>query len=157
MKIKSTAFADGGMMPAKYTQEGANVSPPLEISDVPKEAQSLVLICIDPDVPDPAKPVRTFIHWVVYNLPPNTKELPEAVDISKIPGAQEGQHGRGGTGYIGPRPPIGVHRYYFKLYAINIDLKFPSPPTAASVLSMIDGHVVATAETMGRYKLSTNP
>lgn len=157
MKIESPAFENGGMIPEKYTQESdEDISPPLKISGVPKEAVSLALICEDPDVPDPAHPVRIFIHWVVANLPPTLESLPAGVDISSIPGAIAGLNGRGSVGYIGPRPPIGAHRYYFKLFALNTKLPFIEPPTQADLMEAMDGHVVAEAETMGKYALKKN-
>ncbi len=156
MNIVSSAFENGGMIPQKYTQEGENVSPPLSFSDIPAEAQSLALLCIDPDVPDPQAPVRDFTHWVIYNLPVNCSGLPEAVKISGVAGSGEGLNDRGKVGYIGPRPPIGTHRYYFKLYALNKTMEFDSPPSRAQVLEQMDGFVVGLAELMGRYKLK-NP
>ncbi len=157
MKIESPAFENGGMIPEKYTQESReDISPPLVISGVPKDAVSLTLLCVDPDVPDPAHPVRTFTHWVVVNLPPTIKELPADVDISSIPGAIAGLNGADRVGYIGPRPPIGAHRYFFKLYALNCKLPFTSPPTRQEVMEAMDGHVITEAETMGKYILKKN-
>ncbi|MCD8339507.1 MAG: YbhB/YbcL family Raf kinase inhibitor-like protein [Burkholderiales bacterium] len=157
MKIESSAFENGAMIPEIYTQESSeDISPPLTFSGVPKEAVSLTLLCIDPDVPDPAHPVRDFTHWIVVNLPPTTKGLPSNVDISTIPGAMAGINGAGTIGYIGPRPPIGTHRYFFKLFALDTKLPFIEPPTKVEVMEAMDGHVITEAETMGRYALKIN-
>ncbi len=157
MKITSKSFPDKGMIPEKFTQEGEDLSPEIEISGVPVGTKSLVLICMDPDAPDPEAPQRTFIHWVIYNLPASALVLEEGADVpSLFPSSAYGLNDRDKLGYIGPKPPIGTHRYYFKAYAIDIRLTFATPPTAKDVLSAIDGRVIAMAEYMGKYKLKGN-
>lgn len=154
MKIQSPAFANQGWIPEKYTQEGEDFSPQLLISDVPSEAQSLVLICLDPDAPDPKAPVRVFTHWILYNLPVTIAEIPEGAKLPDLgDGVKEGLNDRGQSGYIGPKPPIGAHRYFFKLYALNCRLNFKEPPTRNQVFNAMDGNIVAMAEVMGRYQL----
>lgn len=154
MKITSPEFVTGGFMPRIYTQQGENVSPPLILEDVPEVAKSLVLVCLDPDAPDPEHPQRTFTHWIAYNLPIQVKELPKAVKISSLsPISAEGYNDQNKIGYVGPRPPIGAHRYFFKLYALDTTLKFNEPPKIKEFLDAIDGHVISSAETMGLYKL----
>ncbi len=153
MKISSPAFADNGFIPIEYTQEGEDLSPPLVISDIPEAAKSLVLIVEDPDAPDPENPKLIFTHWIVYNLPPKAMELTAGQAIDQIPGASEGLNDRGTVGYIGPRPPIGVHRYFFKLYALNTELSFERPPQRKEILREMDGRVVGSAQIIGLYKL----
>lgn len=153
MQISSPAFSDRGFIPVKYTQEGENISPPLVITDVPEVAKSLVLLVEDPDAPDPDNPKLTFTHWIVYNLPPVSTELAAGEDVCKIPGTEEGMNDRGTQGYIGPRPPIGTHRYFFKLFALNIQLSFDRPPQRKELLNQMDGYVVASAEIVGLYKM----
>ena len=147
MKISSPAFADNGFIPIEYTQEGEDLSPPLVISDIPEAAKSLVLIVADPDAPDPENPKLIFTHWIVYNLPPKAMELTAGQAIDQIPGASEGLNDRG------PRPPIGVHRYFFKLYALNTELSFERPPQRKEILREMDGRVVGSAQIIGLYKL----
>lgn len=154
MKLFSPEFETGGFMPKVFTQQGENVSPPLVIEDVPQLAKTLALVCLDPDAPDPEHPLRTFTHWIAYNLPTNLKELPKAVKISSLsPISLEGYNDRNEIGYVGPRPPIGTHRYFFKLYALDTTLKFNEPPKVKEFLEAIDGHVIESAGTMGLYKL----
>jgi Raf kinase inhibitor-like YbhB/YbcL family protein len=150
MQITSSAFKDGGEIPAKYTCEGKDLSPPLMFSDVPEDAKSLVLIVDDPDAPDPAAPKLTWVHWVLLDIPPDTAGLPESV--STLPsGTKEGMNDWKRTGYGGPCPPIGRHRYFFKLYALDSTLELTSP-TKAAVLSAIEGHVLAEAQMIGTYQ-----
>ena len=154
MKISATAFTNGGWIPVGNTQEGKDLSPELNFSEIPEQAVSLVLVCYDPDAPDPAAPQRIFTHWVVYNIDPKVTNLPEGVKIKELsPGACEGLNDRGSIGYIGPKPPIGTHRYYFTLYAIDRWLSFPVPPDRKQMYETINGKVIASAETMGVYKL----
>lgn len=143
LDLKSTAFDSGESIPTKYTCDGANVSPPLQWSGVPDNAQSLVLICEDPDAPG-----RTFSHWVLYNIPPTTTALSEG-DESGTPGNND----FGKSGYGGPCPPRGpAHRYYFRLYALDGDIEVVSGATRPQVLDSIEGHILAEAEWMGRYE-----
>ena len=103
LEIQSPAFATGAPIPKEYTQQGSDMSPPLEITNIPKGTQSLVLVCVDPDAPDPEAPKLTFVHWVAYNLPAQDLSIPEGADLENLfPGSCEGVNGRGTVGYIGP-------------------------------------------------------
>ena len=125
LEIQSPAFATGAPIPKEYTQQGSDMSPPLEITNIPKGTQSLVLVCVDPDAPDPEAPKLTFVHWVAYNLPAQDLSIPEGADLENLfPGSCEGVNGRGTVGYIGPKPPIGTHRYFFKVFAVDTVLSF---------------------------------
>ena len=153
LAITSPAFAAGGSIPAKYTCEGADVSPPLEWTGVPAGAKSLALIVDDPDAPDPAAPKRVWVHWVLYNLPPTATGLSEAVPTASLPGGvREGTNDWGKTGYGGPCPPIGRHRYFFKLYALDAELPDLKQPTKATLDKAMQGHVLARAEMIGTYQ-----
>ncbi|MCS7046079.1 MAG: YbhB/YbcL family Raf kinase inhibitor-like protein [Gemmataceae bacterium] len=150
MKLQSSAFADGSPIPKKYTGDGPDVSPPLEWTDIPPGTQSLVLICDDPDAPR-----KTWVHWVLYNLPAGTTSLAEAVPpTSTLPnGAVHGTNDFGRLGYGGPAPPRGKpHRYFFKLYALDAPLKLPAGATKAQVEQAMKGHVLAEAQWMGTYQ-----
>jgi len=151
MTIGSSAFAQHATIPGKYTCEGDDVSPPLEWSGVPAGAKSLALIVDDPDAPDPAAPQLTWVHWVLYNLPPDGAGLPEAVK-SLPPGTREGLNDWKRTGYGGPCPPIGRHRYFHKLYALDTVLPDLGKPTKAKLESAMNGHVLAQAELVGTYR-----
>lgn len=161
MQITSTAFKEGDSIPVKYTCDGPDVSPPLAFSDIPAGAKSLALICDDPDAP-----MGTWVHWVLYSIPSNFKGLPEGVlkvvtPILKIDGKEialmQGANSSKKYGYHGPCPPSGVHRYYFKLYALDFDLRFDRDEVAkgitkAVLLEKIKGHVLSEASLMGRYQ-----
>jgi Raf kinase inhibitor-like YbhB/YbcL family protein len=150
LTITSPVFEDGGEIPEKYTCEGADVSPPLAFSGVPEGTQSLVLIVDDPDAPDPKAPKMTYVHWVLLDIPPDTTGLPE--NVAELPaGTKEGMNDWKRTGYGGPCPPIGRHRYFFKLYALDALLELTSP-TKAAVLSAMEGHVLAEAQIVGTYQ-----
>ena len=152
LKLTSTAFSDNGAIPAKYTCEGDDISPPLAWSGAPAGTQSLVLIVDDPDAPDPAKPQRVWVHWVLYNLPPDMTGLAEAVAERDLPkGNEGGLNDWGRTGYGGPCPPIGRHRYFFKLYALDVRLKGLTSPRKAQVEAAMEGHVLAQATLIGTY------
>lgn len=151
MKISSRAFDAGGEIPTRHTCEGPDLSPPLSFTGVPPQAKSLVLIVDDPDAPDPARPKMTWVHWVIYNMPPSTDGLAEGV--SRLPeGAVSGMTDFGRTGWGGPCPPIGRHRYFFKLYALDTTLPDIGPATKSAVMRAMEGHVVASAELMGTYQ-----
>lgn len=149
MEVTSTAFTEGGMIPSKYTCDGKDLSPPLALSGTPKETKSIVLICDDPDAP-----VGAWVHWVLYNLPPDTKALPEDIGPrSKLDsGAIHGKNSRPKLGYGGPCPPSGTHRYYFKIYALDTMLSLKPGATKAQVLKAMKGHVVGEGKLMGKYK-----
>jgi Raf kinase inhibitor-like YbhB/YbcL family protein len=152
LKLTSTAFADGAAIPAKYTCQGDDISPPLDWSGAPADTQSLVLIVDDPDAPDPAKPQRVWVHWVLYNLPPDSTGLAEGIAEDALPmGTEGGLNDWGRTGYGGPCPPIGRHRYFHKLYALDIRLKGLTSPRKAQVEAAMQGHVIAEATLMGTY------
>jgi Raf kinase inhibitor-like YbhB/YbcL family protein len=155
LSITSTAFRSGGSIPAKYTCEGPDFSPPLEWTGVPSGAKSLVLIVDDPDAPDPAAPKMTWVHWILYNLPPATSGLPEGVPSDALPaGTLEGLTDYRRTGWGGPCPPIGRHRYFFKLYALDQTLPAKGRQTKAQLERAMAGHIVGQAELMGTYEKS---
>jgi Raf kinase inhibitor-like YbhB/YbcL family protein len=148
IKLTSSAWQEGGMIPAQYTCDGQNISPPLAWSDVPNDAKTLALIADDPDAPR-----GTWVHWVVYNLPAATKELPEGVPAQETAaGGRQGKNDFGKLGYGGPCPPSGTHRYYFKLYALNTELSLPSSATKQDLLKAMYGHILDEGQLMGRYK-----
>lgn len=150
LTLVSPAFAHAGEIPRRHTCEGENTSPPLAWSGVPPGTRSLVLIVDDPDAPDPAAPKMTWVHWLLYNLPPETTGLPEAV-ATLPPGTLEGTNDWHRTGYGGPCPPIGRHRYFHKLYALDALLPDLGRPTKAKLEAAMAGHILAQAELMGTY------
>jgi hypothetical protein len=153
IKVTSSAFQQGGSIPAKYTCEGQDISPPLAWSGAPSSAKTIAMIVDDPDAPDPAKPQRVYVHWVVYNIPAATNSLSENASKSGMPkGAVQGKNDFGNAGYGGPCPPIGRHRYFFKLYALDTDLTGLSAPKKADLERAIKGHVVDSGELMGTYQ-----
>jgi len=151
LKLTSAAFAHGGEIPRKHTCDGQDVSPPLAWTGVPPGAKSLVLIVDDPDAPDPAAPKMTWVHWVLYDLPPAATGLAEGVR-QLPPGAREGLNDWKRTGYGGPCPPIGRHRYFHKLYALDAALGDLGRPTKAKLEAAMKGHVLAQAELVGSYR-----
>jgi len=149
--ITSTAFADGEPIAARYTCQGEDVSVPLTWKDLPAGTESLVLIVDDPDAPDPAAPKRTWVHWVLYNLPPTATGLGD--DVRALPeGTLGGRNDWGRTGYGGPCPPIGRHRYFHKLYALDTVLPDLNEPTKAELEQAMQGHILAKAELVGTYE-----
>jgi hypothetical protein len=152
MQITSSSFTHQGAIPAKYTCEGADTSPPLAWSGVPPSAKSLVLIVDDPDAPDPKAPKMTWVHWVLYDVPSGTSSLAEGASRSLPPGTRDGLNDWRRTGYGGPCPPIGRHRYFFKLYALDTVLPDLGKPSKAELLKAMEGHVVGTAELVGTYQ-----
>ena len=147
--VKSTACRDGDMIPSRYTCDGENVSPELSWSDVPENTVSLALICDDPDAP-----AGTWVHWLLFNIPPDLRELPE--DAGAFPHVSEGMN-QGRTdylksGYGGPCPPSGAHRYFFKLYALDCKLNLDNTATKKKLVAEMKGHVLAQGQLMGRYK-----
>lgn len=152
MKLTSAAFENGGMIPSKYTCEGDRLlSPPVSIAEVPEGSKSLALIMEDPDVPRALREDQLFIHWVLFNIPPDTSELSEGARVG-MPGVNT----RGETGYTGPCPPSEYepqeHRYIFTLYALDTDLPLAEGATKEDVLAAMQTHVVETALLLGRYK-----
>jgi hypothetical protein len=153
LAITSTAFRPGGEIPAAHTCQGKDTSPPLAFSGVPAGARSLALVVDDPDAPDPAAPRMTWVHWVLYDLPPAATGLAEAVARRDLPrGTREGQNDWKRTGWGGPCPPIGRHRYFFKLYALDVALGDLGTPTKAKLEAAMKGHVLEQAELMGTYQ-----
>jgi Raf kinase inhibitor-like YbhB/YbcL family protein len=143
LKIKSPAFTENGPIPQKYTCQGENCNPPLEIEGIPPETKSLVLIVDDPDAP-----LGTWVHWVVYNIP-----VGPSIGEKSVPG-KEGLTSVGNQPYHGPCPPSGTHRYFFKLFALNTLLDFKSPPDKAALARAMRRHVLDKAELVGLYKKS---
>ena len=141
MKLTSTAFQHNGDISSKYTCDGDDASPPLIINDVPKNAKSLALICDDPDAP-----VGTFVHWVVWNIPPNAAQIPENHKFQS-----EGITDFGRRGWGGPCPPSGTHRYFFKLYALDTTLNLPPTARKKELEFAMKGHVLAEAQLVGEY------
>jgi Raf kinase inhibitor-like YbhB/YbcL family protein len=152
-RFESPSFAHEGEIPRKHTCEGEDVSPELRWSDVPEGAKSLALIVDDPDAPDPKAPKMTWVHWVLYDLPATATCLPESVSDSALPeGTRQGKNDWGKTGYGGPCPPIGEHRYFFKLYALDGVLGDLSEPKKAELLKAMEGRVVGEVQLMGVYE-----
>ncbi|MDI6750786.1 MAG: YbhB/YbcL family Raf kinase inhibitor-like protein [Rhodocyclaceae bacterium] len=149
--LTSLAFAHMAAIPAKYTCQGADVSPPLTWSGVPAGTKSLALIVDDPDAPDPAAPKMTWVHWVLYNIPPTTEGLPEAVKTLPA-GTREGLNDWQRTGYGGPCPPIGRHRYFHKLYALDVVLPDLKHPTKTQLEKAMAGHILGEAQLIGTYQ-----
>ena len=148
IKITSPAFEDGGMIPAKYTCDGSDISPPLGWENIPADAESIALICDDPDAP-----MGTFVHWVMYNVPADKGSLEENIadDETLDDGTRQGISSFGKTGYGGPCPPSGTHRYFFKIYALDVKINTNGIMDKKSLLNAMDGHVVAEGKFMGRY------
>src|SRR5437764_1667042 len=142
MKVTSSAFQEGGNIPSKFTCDGANTSPPLQISDVPSEAKSLVLIVDDPDAPS-----GLFTHWVVWNISAQTTTIAEG----STPKGVQGTNDFGKSGYGGPCPPSGAHRYYFRVFALDRELDLPFGAKRGQLDAAMKGHVIAQGELMGRY------
>ena len=153
--LTSTAFVHGDPIPEKYTCEGEDLSPPLQWEGIPEQARSLVLIMDDPDAPDPKAPKMTWVHWVLYNMPADAAVLPEGVTSKSLPsGTEEGMNDWKRTGYGGPCPPIGRHRYFHKLYALDTVLKGLNRPSKAQVESAMKGHIISKVELVGTYEKS---
>jgi Raf kinase inhibitor-like YbhB/YbcL family protein len=153
MSLSSPAFANEGAIPKAYTCDGKDISPPLGWSGVPSGTKSLALIVDDPDAPDPTAPKMTWVHWVLYNLPPAATGLAGAVRPQDLPpGTGEGLNDWKRTGYGGPCPPIGRHRYFHKLYALDVVLAELDQPTAADLQSAMEGHILSRAQLIGTYQ-----
>ncbi len=153
LTITSPAFVDNGEIPAKCTCDGKDISPPLAWSGLPGGTKSLALIVDDPDAPDPAAPKMTWVHWVLYNIPPGATGLPEGVKSAELPkGTKEGLNDWKRAGYGGPCPPIGRHRYFHKLYALDVVLPDLGRAGKQEVEKAMKGHILASAELVGTYK-----
>jgi Raf kinase inhibitor-like YbhB/YbcL family protein len=155
LSLTSSAFSHQGEIPARYSCEvqGREVSPPLSWSGVPAGARSLALVVDDPDAPDPKAPRTTWVHWVLYDLPPAATGLPEGVAPRQLPaGTRQGQNDWHRTGYGAPCPPIGRHRYFFKLYALDTVLPDLGTPDKRRLEESMQGHVLAHAELVGTYQ-----
>lgn len=152
LALTSTAFPHEGPIPAVHTCQGKDVSVPLAWSDLPAGTRSLALIVDDPDAPDPAAPRMTWVHWVLYNIPPGATGLPEDVKSKALPpGTLEGSNDWGRTGYGGPCPPVGRHRYFFKLYALDVVLPDLGTPDKKRLERAMKGHVLAQCALVGTY------
>lgn len=149
IKIKSSAFEDGGLIPAKYTCDGADVSPPLQWDVVPEGTKSIALICDDPDAP-----MGTWVHWVLFNLPSEANELAENIPAEEaLPnGARQGVSDFGRIGYGGPCPPSGTHRYFFKIYALNAEVGLQAGINKRQLLKAMEGHILGQGQLVGKYK-----
>jgi Raf kinase inhibitor-like YbhB/YbcL family protein len=153
ISLKSSAFDHQSEIPSQYTCDGPDVSPALSWSNVPKNAKSLVLIVDDPDAPDPAAPKLTWVHWVLYNIPPTITGFPEHVASNELPsGTLEGKNDWNQIGYKGPCPPIGRHRYFFKLYALDATLPDLNSPNKAQLEQAMARHIINHAELIGTYQ-----
>ncbi len=153
MKLTSTAFSHNAEIPRLYTCDGKDVSPPLAWSGVPAGAKSLAMIVDDPDAPDPAAPTMTWVHWVLYNMPPAATDLAQGIAPRELPvGTREGLNDWRRTGYGGPCPPVGRHRYFHKLYALNVVLPDLGKPTKAALEKAMRGHVPAQTGLVGTYR-----
>lgn len=153
LSITSPEFQNGGSIPAIHTCDGANTSPALSWTGVPDRARGLVLIVDDPDAPDPAAPQRTWVHWLLYNIPAKLKGLPAGLRADALPeGARAGLNDWKAPNYGGPCPPIGRHRYFFKLYALDVLLPDLDHPTKSQLEAAMQDHVLAHSELMGTYQ-----
>jgi hypothetical protein len=151
--LSSPAFMHASEMPARFTGDGPDLSPPLNWGGAPSGTKSFALISDDPDAPDPAAPKRTWVHWVICDMPATSSALEEGASQRAMPaGAVEGRNDSGGVGYSGPYPPVGRHRYFFKLYALDVSIGLPPGHTKAQLLKAIEGHVLAKAELMATYE-----
>ena len=146
-KLQSPSFSNEGMIPAKFTCQGENVSPELHWSDAPKGTKSFVLICDDPDAPDPAAPKMTWVHWVLYDIPAEVAKLAEKNPTNGVSGITDFKK----PGYGGPCPPIGTHRYFFKFYALDTMLNLATGKTKVEIVKAMQGHILAESVLMGKY------
>jgi Raf kinase inhibitor-like YbhB/YbcL family protein len=152
LTLTSSAFKNGGVIPSQYTCEGKDISPPLAWEDVPDGTKSFALIIDDPDAPDPKAPKIVWVHWLLYNLPADTRELGEGAATAGVPrGAAGGVNNFKNNSYGGPCPPVGRHRYFHKLYALDTTLALKNP-TKPALEAAMKGHVLASAELVGTYQ-----
>jgi Raf kinase inhibitor-like YbhB/YbcL family protein len=153
LAITSPAFASSATIPPRYTCEGEDVSPPLSWDGAPAGTRSFALVVEDPDAPDPAAPRRTWVHWILVDLPADATGLPEDASRNGLPnGAREGRNDWNQRGWRGPCPPIGRHRYFFKLFALDTVLFELTEPTRGELERALAGHVLASAELVGTYE-----
>lgn len=156
LKLTSSAFTPNGEIPTKYTCEGEDLSPALSWSGAPEGTKSLAMIVDDPDAPDPKAPKMVYVHWVLHNIPAGTTSLPENATKSGLSaGAVQGTNDWGKQEYGGPCPPIGVHRYFFKLYALDTEMNL-SAPKKPDLLAAMEGHILAQTELVGTYIKAAN-
>lgn len=152
LSLHSSAFTQCSAIPAKYTCMGEDVSPPLTWHGLPIQTKSLVLIVDDPDAPDPKAPKMTWVHWLVYNIPADTGGLPEGVTADQLPaGAEQGVNDWDKVGYGGPCPPIGRHRYFHKLYALDTVLTGLGHPSKAKLEAAMQGHIIESTELIATF------
>ena len=153
LTLTSTAFTDGEAIPLRHTADGENISPPLSWAGAPANAKSLVLTLEDPDAPDPDAPERIWTHWVLYDLPTRDSGLrQDAASADLPPGTKEGLNDWGKTGYGGPQPPTGRHRYFFRLHALDVVLPELNHPDRTRLEEAMQGHVLASASLLGTYQ-----
>jgi Raf kinase inhibitor-like YbhB/YbcL family protein len=153
LRLSSTAFEHLGRIPRRYTCEGKDVSPPLSWTDPPPGTKSFALLVEDPDAPDPQAPKMTWVHWILYDIPADVRGLEEGIPPERLPdGTLEGRNDWKRTGYGGPCPPIGRHRYFHKLHALDARLSDLGLPARAQLLKAIEGHVLGGAELIGTYQ-----
>lgn len=153
LEIESSDFTRGGYIPVEYTCEGADISPPLMWQGVPASAKSLALIIDDPDAPDPAAPQMVWAHWLVYNIPPDVDGLEASPATNGLPvGAEQGMNDWHKCTYGGPCPPVGLHRYFHKLYALDTVLTGLHNPSMAQLETAMKGHIIEQAKLVGMYK-----
>jgi Raf kinase inhibitor-like YbhB/YbcL family protein len=153
LTLSSPSFSPNSEIPTVHTCDGSNKSPPLHWSGLPPGTRSLALIVDDPDAPDPANPRTTWVHWVLYDLPAASSGLPAGASTATLPkGTHEGINDWNRIGYGGPCPPVGRHRYFHKLYAVDIVLADLGRPNKAQLMKAIEGHVLAHAELIGTYE-----
>lgn len=152
LTIQSPAFQPDGNIPRLHTCEGNDVSPPLQWQGEPANTKSFAIVVDDPDAPDPKAPKMTWVHWVAYNLPASTHALPEGASRKMPAGARDGKNDWKRPGFGGPCPPVGRHRYFHKIYALDIELPDLHEPTKAQLEAVMKGHIVAQAELVGTYQ-----
>lgn len=153
LTLTSESFSHNQSIPAKHTCDDQDISPSLAWRGVPADTKSLVLIVDDPDAPDPAAPKMTWVHWVLYNIPPDTVGLAEGTSGANLPpGTLQGMNDWQRTGYGGPCPPVGTHRYFHKLYALDTILPDLQIPTKAVLEKAMQGHIIANSELIGLYQ-----
>jgi len=150
--LTSPSFSHDQPIPTRHTSDGDDISPALRWTDPPRGTQSFAIVVHDPDAPDPRAPKRDWVHWVLYDLPPDTRSVPEGASNSGMPrGTREGRTDWGEPGWHGPSPPVGQHRYYFELYALDRTLPDLGTPSRGDLDDAMKGHVLATATLMGTY------